>query len=86
MSLFAVYDNGGETADRFTIFTNPPLETHGDRELCLALSNDCASPQGVSMCAYSIRGPHLGRAIAWHDLPAHVRDHAARRLNGPLNA
>lgn len=46
----------------------------------LGLSENPSSPRGFSQFCGAIRGAHLGRTIAWNDLPETVRMHATVRL------
>lgn len=72
------YDNGGKTADRYTII--PPRWAGDDyREhapgcwLALAASAEPFHPQGFGQHTAAMPGPHLGRRIHWDTLPADVQ-------------
>ena len=76
-----IYDNGGKTADRYTIL--PPkwadrAEWGGGCGTWVALgaSRDPFHPQGVGMHGTATPGPHLGRRIGWDDLPPKVQQFA----------
>ena len=73
-----IRDNHGRTFDRYSIV----LTTGGSPGLndCLGLSLDPGSPQGFSQWGECVDGDHMGRPIAWRDLPEDVRRHAAVRL------
>lgn len=78
-----VYDNGGETADRYTIIPDDPNTYPGfflKRVMALNLSDLCDHPAGVSQWGPVVEGPNLGRRIHFDDLPERVRAHAQRRL------
>jgi hypothetical protein len=87
MNSLRCYDNGGKTADRYTIL--PPRwardEFYNERLYghrlwnCLGASADPFHPQGVGMCGSAAAGPHLGKRIAFADLPEAVQ-HAARQV------
>ena len=71
------YDNGGKTADRYTII--PPryakqyrLHAPGMWE---AIGANAAPfhPQGIGMHVTAAPGSHLGRRVHWRDLPADVQ-------------
>ena len=66
-----VFDNGGQTFDRYTVFP------WGNDE-ALLLSHNCDSPQGVSM--YASPAYADGAEINFAELPANVRAHVRARL------
>jgi hypothetical protein len=79
--LFRIIDNGGASADRYTVATSD-----GDG---FALSGAPSHPQGVSLSIEDLDPAYMetevseGRAVdlGWHDLPAHIRAHVIGRLN-----
>ena len=73
MKISKVFDNGGATFDRYTII----FEGRSD---ALGLSDNCDSPQGFSQFGVAIDGRHLGRQIAFADLPENVRLHIYERI------
>jgi hypothetical protein len=75
-----VYDNGGKTADRYTIVTDIP-EGRG-MFACIGMSSAPTHPQGVSQWSSCQVGRHLGKKIPWAKLPAHIHNHAAARVRG----
>lgn len=81
--VLAVYDNGGKTADRYTVLFGGSLwdESMGSTVQYLAMSNNPTHPQGVSMwdtCQCYVRSVH-GKHIKWLDLPENVRQHVISR-------
>ena len=69
-----IFDNGGQTFDRYVVFP------WGNDE-ALFLSHNCDSPQGVS--AYSdghCAGECYGKEITLADLPDNVRAHIKARV------
>ena len=74
-----IFDNGGETADRYTVLTSWP-EGRPGQYLALGLDDQPAHPQGFSQWGAAVIGPHLGRRIHWADLPEPVRRHVAARM------
>lgn len=60
--IIAVYDNGGKTADRYTVY----LKEHE----CLILSSDCNMPNGVNMIEENAYWPHSddGKKITFEQL------------------
>lgn len=77
-----VYDNGGETADRYTVvFTGRYREKTGGSFWHVTMSGAPTHPQGVCMHGESehtqIDSPtygHLGKKISFHDLPEACRN------------
>lgn len=73
MEIAKVYDNGGQTFDRYTII----FKEHSE---ALGLSDNCDRPQGFSQFGVAIEGRHLGRQISSADLPENVRNHVHNRI------
>ncbi len=72
--IVAVFDNGGQTSDRYTI----GLEDGS----CLALSPDCDKPEGESnLCPNYIGEEDLGEEIRFEDLPLNVQEHVKKKLD-----
>jgi hypothetical protein len=88
-----VFDNKGETADRYTVlFTDEHLTQHGDKQFAttyvpyLGMSGAPSHPQGISQwgetCAYdavAYRYRCGKQRIKWLDLPENIRRHVVRR-------
>ena len=72
--VLAIYDNGGQTADRYAIYVTP--------KECLVLSNDCNMPNGVNMWGSGELGDHNGKKISFEDLPEKVQRCVEARLRG----
>ena len=72
MKIAKVYDNGGQTFDRYTIV----FERH---PAALGLSDNCHSPQGFSQFGVAVEGWHLGKEMPFADLPENVRRHIRER-------
>ena len=74
----AVYDNGGETFDRYTIyFEGIEIFGQGSNENvygCLSLSEEPGSPQGCCQHSTGQLGDHNGETITFGLLPKVVRD------------
>jgi len=84
-----VYDNGGATADRYTLFPRGrgwgAFVNRSTGHLvrnALALSDAPSHPQGFSQWCECAPGRHLGRRIAWADLPERIRRHVEARIAG----
>jgi hypothetical protein len=80
MKIIAVYDNGGKTFDRYTIYTNEDYNRQGTIKVCLALSDNPNHPQGFSQFSGGTIGDHNGKRIKFTDLPQNVQEHAKSRL------
>lgn len=62
------YDNGGKTADRYTaVYLNYPEENGAFQ--AVGMSADPFHPQGFGQHCTAIPGGHLGRRIAFEELP-----------------
>lgn len=76
-TVLRCYDNGGKTADRYTII--PPRWARDYREdaprtwQAIAASAEPFHPQGIGMHTSAEPGPHLGRRVHWDALPAGVQ-------------
>ena len=83
-NLVGVWDNGGKTADQYTL-----LVRDVDRStFSLNLSPNCDRPNGVSMIGDGFDprdAAHLGRRVEWDALPENVRRHALERLDDELH-
>ena len=83
------WDNGGKTADRFTIAISG-IQEYGDREytIILAASANPFHPQGVGQhCAEVLTRQHrqgsyrhLGERMKYYDLPDDVKRFVANEL------
>ena len=80
---YRAFDNGGKTADRYTVLpTREHWRHYRDRHgrwLCLAASAQPFHPQGFGQSSECIPGPHLGKCIPFDSLPADVQ-RAARNM------
>lgn len=68
----AIYDNGGETFDRYTAVYLNQMETdtlYGAR----GMSEYPCHPQGVGMYCTATPGKHLGKLVRFEDLPIDCR-------------
>lgn len=64
-----IYDNGGETIDRYTVvYMDEPERSHGNFA-ARAMSEDPFHPLGFGQWCSATPGPHLGRRIKFEDLP-----------------
>jgi hypothetical protein len=83
-AVLSVHDNGGTTADRYTVVLDPKHGFEKERSSglyqCIGLSSNPNSPQGFSQFSSCMRGRHLGRRVKWSALPANIREHIKGRL------
>ena len=79
-TFLRLYDNGGKTADRYTII--PPRWAREYRDQrpgawqALAASADPFAPQGFGQHTSAMPGTHLGKRICWDALPDDVQQFA----------
>lgn len=78
MNIHAIYDNGGETWDRYTVLTEPYY--FGKSCDSLGLSDNCDQPNGFSQWCEAYEGKHLGKKIKLEQLPENVQNHIIKRL------
>lgn len=76
-TVLRCYDNGGKTADRYTIIPprwaksyRYPNPWHFD---CIGCNKEPFHPHGIGMHVVAAPGPHLGRRVHWGELPADVQ-------------
>lgn len=81
--VLACYDNGGATADRYTVLFGAPLwdESMGRNVPYLGMSEAPTHPQGFSQWGEmpSHNRAACGRHVRWLDLPEHIRAHVIAR-------
>ena len=76
-----VYDNGGKTQDRYTVVYCEYVVWGGTRLYdCYGLDEAPCSPQGFVQHSTCALGAHLGRRIAFEDLPEACRELVKRDL------
>lgn len=82
MKIKSVYDNGGRSADRFTIVFDVASRKLGPTMLweCVGSSMNPTHPQGFYQHSDCVLGNHLGKRIAFADLPEEVRLCVEREL------
>ena len=67
-SKMKIFDNGGETFDRYTVVFTDVKETR-DSFYALGMSENPYHPQGFGLHCDAIPGDHLGKEIEFLDLP-----------------
>ena len=75
MKIHSVYDNGGETADRFTVYYGGrgTINHRNGLRLMVGMSDAPFHPQGFGQHGEGMPGRHNGRRIRFDDLPADCR-------------
>jgi len=74
----SIWDNGGETADRYSIVMN--WKETPTMYAILGLSDNPESPQGFSQFTHGQAGKHLGKKLKWNQLPPKIQKHIVSRL------
>ena len=78
---FRCYDNGGQTADRFTVvYMDQPERTAGVFA-CVGMSKRPFHPQGFGQHSTAMPGKHLGKRVALSSLPADCQKLVRSDLN-----
>jgi len=86
--IIAVYDNGGETMDRYTVVISPEFMETSKRNhyACLGLSENPTSPLGFSQFSECViltplrENNHMGNRIRLKDLSKDLQNHIKERL------
>jgi hypothetical protein len=87
MRVLSVWDNGGETADRYTVLYSGRgtlrTDSKGNKwRACRSMSERPCHPQGFGQWGEGMPGRHLGKRIRLEDLPDACRSLVARDLAG----
>ena len=79
MKIKAIYDNGGQTFDRYSVFT---FKKENGMNVFLGLSHNPNSPQGFSQFGFGTEDPNplLGKKIELADLTEEIQNHIVKRL------
>ena len=77
MNILKIYDNEGETFDRYTVVFD---EKHNGLYECLGLSEHPSHPQGFSQWSNCMIGNHLGKEISFDELTTELQEHIKYRL------
>lgn len=83
----ACYDNGGKSADRYTVayledVQDQPWVRGRKQYSCVGMSAEPFHPQGVGQHSTCMLGRHLGKKIAFADLPEDCQRLVLRDLYG----
>lgn len=83
MKILKIYDNGGETFDRYTVYYDAFTDSKAARfHHCRCMSEHPCHPHGFGQYSDGTIGPHNGKEISFDDLPQECRDLVARDLAG----
>jgi hypothetical protein len=63
------YDNGGRSADRYTVVYLDSPERRPNTYGCLGMNHEPFHPQGIGMHSTAMVGRHLGKRIPFSTLP-----------------
>ncbi len=82
MKVHTIYDNGGETFDRFTVYLKGKgaIERNGLR-YAIGMSEKPFNPQGLGQHTIGMIGKHNGKRIAFDDLPADCQRFVLREID-----
>jgi hypothetical protein len=84
MKILKIFDNGGETADRYTIWFDVKVKHFGGKNnmnQCLLVGDDCDRANGVSMWAEGCIGSYgKDKEIQFESLPENVQKHVLERM------
>jgi hypothetical protein len=71
MKIKAIYDNGGKTLDRYTVYYDYVEQVKEGQKLyaCLGMNAAPFHPQGIGMHASGQLGRHNGKRIKFEALP-----------------
>jgi hypothetical protein len=64
-----VYDDGGRSADRYTVVFMDRPESRPQTFECLGMNHEPFHPQGIGQHSSAMVGRHLGRRIPFASLP-----------------
>ena len=79
INIRGIYDNGGKTADRYTIITNNNIDYPNGKSYKESLSVG-ENPSNFSQWGEAIEGRHLGKKIKFDQLPLNVQEHINKRM------
>lgn len=83
--ILAIYDNGGDTLDRYTVVYDNEwhIKTGYEEDKlyeCLSMSDNPTHPQGIGQHSSCQDGDHLGKKIKFEDLPLKCQEVVNRDL------
>jgi hypothetical protein len=87
MKIHSIYDNGGTTADRYTVYYGGRgslyIDHRGDRvRECVGMSEHPFHPQGFGQHSSGQPGKHNGKRITFDQLPPDCQKLVRQDLEG----
>ncbi len=82
ISKVRIYDNSGETFDRYTAVYMEYPERHSKLYAARAMSENPFHPQGFGQYCTAMPGRHLGRRVEFHELPIDCQKLIIQDLEG----
>lgn len=84
MKIKKIYDNGGETLDRYTVYYDFVEVIKEGKLMFMCISMNCAPfhPQGIGIHGYGELGNHNGKEISFEDLPKNCQKAVKQDLEG----
>ena len=72
MKIHSIYDNGGETADRYTVYYSgrESINHSNGFRACVGMNESPFHPQGFGQHSEGQPGKHNGKRITFQSLPA----------------
>jgi len=86
LKVIAVYDNGGKTIDRYSVYYNfvqSRPQVRPKQYMCLGMNAAPFHPQGIGMHSSGCLGRHNGKRIRLEDLPADCQQAVKNDLSSP---
>lgn len=83
MKIHSIYDNGGESADRYTVYykgRGTINSINGSRD-CVAMDDRPFHPQGFGQHGQGMPGKHNGKRIKFEELPPDCQRLVMQDLN-----
>lgn len=82
-NVLRVYDSGPGTGDRYTVVLKKEWEASRGLSKCLGFNENPTHPShGISQFSECKVGKHLGKRIAFTDLPKDLQRHVIGRISG----
>jgi len=88
MKIHSIYDNGGETCDRYTVYYGGrgtvrfDARTGKQIRMCVGMNEAPFHPQGFGQHGEGVPGRHNGKRIKFEDLPADCQKLVLNDLKG----
>lgn len=80
MKITAIYDNDGESIDRYTVVTDVIEKQFEDGQKTFMMLGLSEGGDAVSMWGEGYDGDHLGKRVRFENLSEATQKHIARRV------